>query len=261
MFTKYLVLVVFGIVAWIAWGAVQAGPGHGGGHDSGGSVGVSSDNSTGSSSSGSSNSGSTAARSAATPYMRGTYPSKIAAKSSSKIKVRGNFGTKVFRIGPEDTVRVSVWRNPELNVTAPVRPDGKISVPLIGDVQAGGLTPEQVARIIKKKLSMFIRAPRVAVILTSMRSHEFISRVRVTGAVRTPKSMPYRQGMTVLDVVLEAGGLNDFASGNRTKIYRKTNGKTVIMKVKLKRILKKGKLETNYHVKPGDIISVPERVF
>jgi polysaccharide export outer membrane protein len=197
--------------------------------------------------------------------MRGAYPAKVAArkkfKARGKVKARGNFGTKVFRIGPEDTVRVTVWRNPELNVTAPVRPDGKISVPLIGDVQAGGLTPEQVARIITKKLSMYIRAPRVAVILTAMRSHEFLSRVRVTGAVRAPKTIPYRQGMTVLDVVLEAGGLNDFASGNRTKLYRKANGKTVVLKVKLKRILKKGKLETNYDVKPGDIISVPERIF
>lgn len=188
-------------------------------------------------------------------------PSSSAATDSATPKVRGNFGTKEFRIGPEDTIRVTVWRNPELNVTAPVRPDGKISVPLIGDVQAGGLTPEQVAGIIKKKLAMFIREPRVAVILTSMQSHQFISRVRVTGAVRNPKSIPYRQGMTVLDVVLEAGGLNDFASGNRTKLYRKQDGKTVVMKVKLNRILKKGKLETNYQVKPGDIISVPERIF
>lgn len=260
MFMKHSVLVVFGVMAWIAWGAVQADPGHGG-HDSGGSVSVSNDNSAGPSTGRSLNSGSTATSSAAIPSMRGTYPSRIAANGNRKVKAQGNFGTKVFRIGPEDTIRVSVWRNPELNVTAPVRPDGKISVPLIGDVQAGGLTPEQVAEIIKKKLSMYIRSPRVAVILTAMRSHEFISRVRVTGAVRTPKSMPYRQGMTVLDVVLEAGGLNDFASGNRTRLYRKVNGKTVVMKVKLGRILKKGKLETNYDVKPGDIISVPERIF
>lgn len=260
VFMKHSVLVVFGVMAWIAWGAVQADPGHGG-HDSGGSVSVSNDNSAGPSTGRSLNSGSTATSSAAIPSMRGTYPSRIAANGNRKVKAQGNFGTKVFRIGPEDTIRVSVWRNPELNVTAPVRPDGKISVPLIGDVQAGGLTPEQVAEIIKKKLSMYIRSPRVAVILTAMRSHEFISRVRVTGAVRTPKSMPYRQGMTVLDVVLEAGGLNDFASGNRTRLYRKVNGKTVVMKVKLGRILKKGKLETNYDVKPGDIISVPERIF
>src|SRR2546430_7164552 len=131
-----------------------------------------------------------------------------------------------YRIGVDDRVQIAVWRNPELSVTAPVRPDGKISVPIIGDVEAGGRTPSEVAEIIKKRLSEYIREPNVAVILTELRSHEFLSRVRVTGAVRTPRSMPHRQGMTVLDAVLEAGGGNDFASPNRSKLYRKVNDKT-----------------------------------
>ena len=166
-----------------------------------------------------------------------------------------------YRIGVDDRLQITVWRNPELTVTVPVRPDGKISVPLIGDVQAGGNAPSQVAAIIRDKLSAFIREPNVAVILIELRSHEFLSRVRVTGAVRTPRSMPYRQGMTVLDAVLEAGGVNDFASPNRTKLYRKEKTKTEIIDVDLNDILTKGKLVTNVELRPGDIVTVPERLF
>jgi polysaccharide export outer membrane protein len=166
-----------------------------------------------------------------------------------------------YRIGVDDRLQITVWRNPELTVTVPVRPDGKISVPLIGDVQAGGNTPTQVAAIIKDKLSAYIREPNVTVILTELRSHEFLSRIRVTGAVRTPRSMPYRPGMTVLDAVLEAGGVNDFASPNRSKLYRKEKTKTEIIGIDLNDILTKGKLETNVELKPGDIVTVPERLF
>lgn len=166
-----------------------------------------------------------------------------------------------YRIGVDDVLQITVWRNPELSVTVPVRPDGKISAPLIGDVQAGGNTPMQVAAIIKDKLSTYIREPNVAVILTQLRSHEFLSRVRVTGAVRTPRSMPYRQGMTVLDVVLEAGGINDFAVPNRTKVYRRLKAKIEIIDVDLGDILNKGKLETNVEIRPGDVVTIPERLF
>jgi polysaccharide export outer membrane protein len=167
----------------------------------------------------------------------------------------------VFYIGVDDVLQVNVWKNPELSVTVPVRPDGKISVPLIGDVQAGGRVPMEVAKSIKKKLKKFIRTPQVTVILTQLNSHEFVSRVRVTGAVRSPVSLPYRQGMTVLDAVLQAGGLNEFASANGGKLYRKTNETTVRYNTYLKDILNSGELETNYELMPGDIISVPERLF
>jgi polysaccharide export outer membrane protein len=166
-----------------------------------------------------------------------------------------------YRIGIDDRLQITVWRNPELSTTVPVRPDGKISVPLIGDVQAGGNTPTQVAAIIKEKLSAYIREPNVAVILTELRSHEFLSRVRVTGAVRTPRSMPHRPGMTVLDAVLEAGGANDFAAPNRTKLYRRTKTKTEVIDIDLADILTKGKLESNFELKPGDVVTVPERLF
>ncbi|MDO8716592.1 MAG: polysaccharide biosynthesis/export family protein [Dehalococcoidales bacterium] len=166
-----------------------------------------------------------------------------------------------YKIGVDDGLSINVWRNPELSVNVPVRPDGKISVPLIGDVAAGGLTAEEVAASIKQKLSNYIRDPNVTVIVTGLRSHEFISRVRVTGAVRQPKSLVYRDGMTVLDAVLEAGGLNDFAAGNRTKLYRKTPSKIDVIEIKLDNILLKGKLDTNAELRPGDIVTVPERLF
>ncbi len=166
-----------------------------------------------------------------------------------------------YRIGVDDRVQVTVWRNPELTVNAPVRPDGKISVPLIGDVAVGGRTPSEVAENVKRQLSAYLREPNVAVIVTELRSSEYLTRVRVTGAVRTPRSIPHRQGMTVLDAVLEAGGVNDFASPNRAKVYRKTKEKTEVFEIELGNILNKGRLETNLLLKPGDVITVPERLF
>ena len=166
-----------------------------------------------------------------------------------------------YKIGVDDIVQVTVWRNPELGVTAPVRPDGRISVPLVGDVAAGGHTPEEVAKEIETKLATFVRDPQVAVILTDLRSHEYLSRVRVTGAVRQPVSIPYRPGMTVLDAVLAAGGITEFAAADRADLHRKNADSTGTYAVRLDRILNRGDLSTNYPVAPGDVITVPERTF
>ena len=166
-----------------------------------------------------------------------------------------------YKIGVEDRVQVSVWRNPDLSVTVPVRPDGKISVPLIGDVAAAGQTPMEVSETVKNKLSYYIRDPNVSVIVTDLQSHEFLNRVRITGAVRNPQSIPYRQGMTVLDAVLQAGGVNDFAAPDRTKLHRKTQSKTEVISIKLGSLLSKGGVDSNIEVKPGDVIAVPERLF
>lgn len=168
---------------------------------------------------------------------------------------------KPYRIGVDDQVEVKVWKNPELSVSAPVRPDGMISVPLIGDVQAGGKTPTAVAATIKEQLAVYIRNADVTVIVTELRSHEFLSRVRVTGAVTTPSSMTYRPGMTVLDVVLEAGGPNEYAAPDSTKLYRKFGNETRVINIKLGRILDKGDLSSNIALQPGDVITVPERFF
>ncbi len=164
-----------------------------------------------------------------------------------------------YRIGVDDVVQVSVWRSPELSITAPVRPDGNITVPLVGDVTAAGRLPDEVAKEVQGKLATYVREPQVTVILTELRSHEYLSRVRVTGAVRTPVSIPYRQGMTVLDAVLAAGGVTEFAAPDRSGLYRKNGQDTVNYAVKLDRILNRGDLATNYAVAPGDVITVPER--
>ena len=168
--------------------------------------------------------------------------------------------SEAYRIGVDDVVQVSVWRNPELGVTAPVRPDGKLSVPLIGDVVAAGHTPAEVAEDVQDKLAAFVREPQVAVILTDLRSNEYLSRVRVTGAVRQPISVPYRQGMTLLDAVLAAGGLTEFAAPDRAVLYRDDGNATRAYPVRLDRVLEQGDLTTNYKVAPGDVITVPERV-
>ena len=178
---------------------------------------------------------------------------------SNSDKVLSN--TSAYYIGVDDVLQVNVWRNPELSVTVPVRPDGKITIPLVGDIQAGGKVPMMVAKDIKKRLKGFIREPQVTVILTELRSHEFVSRVRVTGAVQSPTSLPYRQGMTVLDAVLEAGGLNEFSAANGGRLYRKVNNAMAQYDIYLSDILYSGDIETNYELMPGDIISVPERLF
>ena len=166
-----------------------------------------------------------------------------------------------YHIGVDDLLEVSVWNNPDLSVKVPVRPDGRITVPLIGDVVAGGKTPDQVSADIKERLKSFIRDPQVAVIVTELRSHEYLLRVRVTGAVRNPVSIPYHQGMTVLDAVLAAGGITEFAAPDRTELYRKTKSTTSSYAVQLGQILQDGKLGTNYPVQPGDTIVIKERWF
>ncbi len=169
--------------------------------------------------------------------------------------------TQVYRLGTGDMVRVNVWKNPDLSVEVPVRPDGFISVPLVGDVRAGGRTTGEIARETEQQLQQFIRSPQVSIIVTNLVSNEFLNRVRVVGAVAEPKSISHRDGMTVLDLVLEAGGLTDFASAQNAKLYRKSGGETLAYPLFLKSILEDGMLETNYVLAPGDVISIPERRF
>ncbi len=166
-----------------------------------------------------------------------------------------------YQIGVGDALQVSVWRNPELSMAVPVRPDGKISLPLVGDVQAAGMTTEKLSSNVASALNNYIKSPQVTVIVTSPGSAEFRNRVRVTGAVRSQISIPYREGMTVLDVVLQAGGPNEFASGNRAKLYRDNGSSVKVYPIYLDDILKKGVLDSNYNLNPSDIITVPERAF
>lgn len=166
-----------------------------------------------------------------------------------------------FRLGSGDVVSVNVWKNPDLSVTVPVRPDGFISVPLVGDVRAGGQTPAEIASDTERKLSQFIRTPKVSVIIQEIPSAEFQNRVRVVGGVAEPKSIQHRDGMTVIDLVLEAGGVNEFASPNAARLYRTIDGVAREFDVYLLDILSSGILETNYELVPGDVITIPERRF
>lgn len=166
-----------------------------------------------------------------------------------------------YILGVTDVVSVSVWRNQDLSISVPVRPDGMISVPIVGDIRAAGNSPETLANNIEEELSSYIREPQVSIIVTSMGSNEFRDRVRVTGAVAQPISVPYRDGMTVLDVLLSAGGGNEFASLNNSRLYRPFNGEVVAIPVRLDDILTKGDVKTNYRMRPGDILAVPERSF
>lgn len=168
---------------------------------------------------------------------------------------------KSYKMAVGDQLQINVWKNEELSLSEPIRPDGKISMPLIGDVMAVGLTPEELAAKIEIKLANYIKAPNVTVILTSLQGHEFLSRIRVTGSVTQNISMPYHQGMTVLDAVLEAGSVDLYADANNTKLHRRTTKGSVAYDIRLKDIMEDGDMKTNVTLMPGDIISVPESNF
>lgn len=166
-----------------------------------------------------------------------------------------------YLIDVGDQVQVSVWKNPELSTSGPVRPDGKIAVPLVGDIMAAGRTPEELSAAISEQLSSYIKNPNVTVILTGIEGHAFLSRIRVTGAVENNTSMEYHQGMTVLDAVLDAGSVSLYADSNRTKLHRREKDGTKTYDIRLKDILEDGDMTTNVLLLPGDVITVPERAF
>ena len=164
-----------------------------------------------------------------------------------------------YLIGPGDTLQVYVWRNPDLTVTVPVRPDGKISTPLVEDLPAVGKTPSGLARDIEKALSDYVKSPQVNVIVTVPVS--VFSQVKVIGQVVKPQALPFRDGMTVLDALLAVGGLGQFAAGNRAHIARKLNGKEVDIKVRLDALVNGGEMQQNLALQPGDVLVVPESRF
>ncbi len=166
-----------------------------------------------------------------------------------------------YRIGVGDSIQINVWRNPELSLSVPVRPDGKVSMPLIGDILAANQTATELSAAITAGLASYVRNPQVTVIVSNPSSSDFQRRVRITGAVRSPQSIPYREGMTVLDLVLIAGGPNEFASANNAKLYRRINGEVKVYRIRLDDLMTNGKVATNYDLQPSDIVSVPERAF
>lgn len=166
-----------------------------------------------------------------------------------------------YRIGIGDVLNVSIWRNADISTQASVLPDGTISVPLVGDVAAAGQTTESLAAQISEVLQSYIREPVVTVSVVSAASAEFLQRVRITGAVASPISIVHRRGLTVLDLVLQAGGLTQYANANKALLYRQTDEGLKVYPVRLRDILERGRLETNYTMLPSDIITVPEKSF
>jgi polysaccharide export outer membrane protein len=164
-----------------------------------------------------------------------------------------------YLIGPGDTLQVFVWRNPELTVTVPVRPDGKISTPLVEDMVAVGKTPSELARAVEKVLGEYVRSPQVSIIVTEPVSA--FSQIKVMGKVRNPQALSFREGMTVLDAILATGGLDDFAAPNRAKLIRIEGGRTKEVALKLGRLLNNGDMKQNLVLMPGDVLLVPESRF
>jgi len=165
-----------------------------------------------------------------------------------------------YRIGPGDTLRIFVWGNPGLSDTVPVRPDGKVSIPLIEDLEVTNKTPTEAAREIESQLSKFVQDPLVTVIVTDFVG-PFNQQVRVVGATAEPSAIQYRHNLTVLDVMIEVGGLDEFAAGNQTILVRTEGEDQAQYRIRLDDLIKDGDISANILMRPGDIIIIPERFF
>ncbi len=165
-----------------------------------------------------------------------------------------------YRIGPGDALEIFVWEHADLSVAVPVRPDGKISTPLVEDMKAEGKTPSELSEDLEKVLAEFVRGPVVSVIVQEFKG-QFSNQIRVVGQAEKPQALSYREGITLLDVMIEVGGLTQFAAGNRSKIVRKEGGTQSEMPVRLSDLMKKGKIDNNVAMKPGDVLIIPESVF
>lgn len=167
-----------------------------------------------------------------------------------------------YVIGPLDELTIFVWRNPELGAAVQVRPDGRITTPLITDMPAVGKTPSMLAEDIKLQLSQYIQEPIVSVIVNKF-AGTFSQQVRIVGATEKPASIPYRANMTLLDAMIAVGGLSEYAAGNRARLIRfdKQAGKQTEYAIKLADLLRKGDSKANVLLMPGDVIIIPESSF
>ena len=164
-----------------------------------------------------------------------------------------------YIVGPGDSINIMVWRNPELSMSVPVRPDGKISTPLVDELVAQGKNSIEIARDIEKQLAKYVRDPVVTVIVTGFVG-PYSEQIRVVGEAAKPQALPYKQKMTALDVMIAVGGLTDFAAGNSATILRSTDGNKQYV-VRLKDLIKRGDLSANVEMKPGDILVIPQSLF
>ena len=164
-----------------------------------------------------------------------------------------------YVIGTGDSVSVMVWRNPELSMTVPVRPDGRLTMPLVEDLMALGRTPTELARDIERELAKYVREPIVTVIVSGA-SGPFSEQIRILGEASRPQAIPYRQDMTLLDLMIMTGGITDFADGNKTVLVRgKEQGK--MYTVRVNDLLKRGDISANVDLKPGDVLIIPQSWF
>jgi polysaccharide biosynthesis/export protein len=168
--------------------------------------------------------------------------------------------SSAYIIGPGDHLNIFVWRNPELSTNVEVRPDGRLSIPLVEDVVAIGKTPTELGRTLEQRLSKYIKEPVVTVIATQFVG-PFNEQVRVVGEAATPRAIPYRTDMTVLDAMITVGGLTRYAAGNNSVIVRTTNGRQMTYAVHLDDLLKDGDVSANVALQPGDILIIPQRLF
>ena len=164
-----------------------------------------------------------------------------------------------YKIGPLDTLSIVVWRNPELSTNVTVRPDGLITTPLVEDIQAAGRSPAELSREIEKSLAKYIREPVVSIVVTSFQG-VYSDQIRIVGEAAKTQAVPYRQKMTVLDVMIQVGGITDFADGNGAVLVRGAEGGRQYS-LRLKDLLKRGDISANAAMMPGDIIIVPQSWF
>ena len=167
----------------------------------------------------------------------------------------------LYVIGPKDSLNIFVWRNPDLSRSVTVRPDGRISIPLVEDLLVTGKTPTQLARDIEKELSVFVKDPIVTIIVGGFLG-PFDRQIRVVGEAATPKALPFYEGMTLLDLMISVGGVTEFAAGNSAKIFRvNESGKRQEFEARIDDLIKDGDIEANVDMLPGDILIIPESWF
>jgi polysaccharide export outer membrane protein len=181
------------------------------------------------------------------------------AAEATKVDTVAQAPSAEYHIGPGDTLNIVVWNHADLSLTIPVRPDGFISTPLVENVQAAGKTPSQLAQDIQTRLSEYVRTPQVNVIVMNFVGL-FSDQIRVVGQASKPQSLPFRANMTLLDVLIQVGGLAEFAAGNRAKLIRVVDGKQQKIGVRLNDLLK-GDVRANMPVRPGDVLIIPESRF
>ena len=184
------------------------------------------------------------------------------AQSIRTSPVPPSLDTTDYLIGPGDTLQIFVWKNPDLSTTVPVRPDGRLTTPLVPDIQAQGLRPTELATNLKQALSEYVQDPVVTVLVKEFAAPDnSSSAVRVIGSGVTPKSVPYRAGLTALDVLIAIGGLTDIANGNGAKLIRQEPGGYKSYPLKLGDLYHSGNLKANVQLKPGDVIRIPQSLF